>query len=176
MRNPAGSALFLVLLFTSLASFGQASADESDELSPIETGQSPTAKPASVPATVDTICNALAAPATATWRGLSDPFDPLESIAQSAKLLRDLRREFGNLGLAAAAYNAGFGRVRDWLAGRRGLPKETDAYVRIVTGYSPEQWAGPSAGMGEMKSENPVPCGEIAAFVARAPPPASKPT
>ena len=44
-------------------------------------------------------------PATATWRGLSDPFDPLEAIAQSAKLLRDLRSEFGNLGLAAAAYN-----------------------------------------------------------------------
>src|SRR5215472_11263015 len=41
-------------------------------------------------------------PATATWRGLSNPFDPLEAIAESAKLLRDLRREFGNLGLAAA--------------------------------------------------------------------------
>jgi soluble lytic murein transglycosylase-like protein len=64
-------------------------------------------------------------PATARWRGLADPFDPLEAIAQSAKLLRDLRREFGNLGLAAAAYNAGPGRVRDWLAGRRGLPRET---------------------------------------------------
>ena len=116
-------------------------------------------------------------PATATWRGLSNPFDPLEAIAESAKLLRDLRREFGNLGLAAAAYNAGSGRVRDWLAGRRALPRETTAYVRIVTGYSPEQWAGPSAGMGEMQSEKPpVPCGEIAALVARAPPPASKPT
>src|SRR5262245_34381328 len=59
-------------------------------------------------------------PATASWRGLSDPFDPLEAIAKSAELLRDLGREFGNLGLAAAAYNAGSGRVRDWLAGRRG--------------------------------------------------------
>ena len=36
---------------------------------------------------------------------------PLEAIAESAKLLRDLRREFGNLGLAAA-YNAGSGRAR----------------------------------------------------------------
>ena len=35
--------------------------------------------------------------ASAAWRGLSDPFDPLEAIAKSAKLLRDLRREFGNL-------------------------------------------------------------------------------
>jgi hypothetical protein len=40
-------------------------------------------------------------PATASWRGLADPFDPIEAIAKSAKLLHDLRREFGNLGLAA---------------------------------------------------------------------------
>jgi transglycosylase-like protein with SLT domain len=113
-------------------------------------------------------------PATANWRGLSNPFDPLEAIAQSAKLLRDLRREFGNLGLAAAAYNAGSGRVRDWLAGRRALPGETSAYVRIVTGYSPEQWAGASGGIGEMQSEKPVPCREMPGFVARTP--ESKPT
>src|SRR5262249_49140612 len=37
-------------------------------------------------------------PATASSRGLSNPFDPLEAIAQSARLLRDLRRDFGNLG------------------------------------------------------------------------------
>ena len=114
-------------------------------------------------------------PATANWRGLSNPFDPLEAIAQSAKLLRDLRREFGNLGLAAAAYNTGSGRVRDWLAGRRALPAETSTYVRIVTGYSPEQWIGARAGIGEMQSEMPIPCHEIAGLVARIPPPASKP-
>src|SRR5258708_8382105 len=56
-------------------------------------------------------------PATANWRGLSNPFDPLEAIAESAKLLRDLRREFRNLGPAAAAYNAGSGRVRGCLPG-----------------------------------------------------------
>ncbi len=115
-------------------------------------------------------------PATANRRGLSNPFDPLEAVAQSAKLLRDLRREFGNLGLAAAAYNAGSGRVRDWLAGRRALPGETSAYVRIVTGHSPEQWAGASAGIGEMQSERPAPCREIAGFIARTPPSADKPT
>ena len=84
-------------------------------------------------------------PATASWRGLADPFDPVEAIAKSAKLLRDLRRDFGNLGLAAAAYNAGPGRVRDWLAGRRGLPRETRAYVSLVTGQSAEQWTGVQA-------------------------------
>src|ERR1700757_2786930 len=66
-------------------------------------------------------------PATANRRGLADPFDPLEAIAQSARLLRDLHREFGNLGLAAAAYNAGSGRVHDWLAGRQALSRGKSA-------------------------------------------------
>ena len=115
-------------------------------------------------------------PATASRRGLSNPFDPLEAIAESARLLRDLRREFGNLGLAAAAYNAGSGRVHDWLAGRGALPAETTAYVRIVTGYSPGQWTGAGPGIGEMQSQMPVPCREFAALAARTPPPASRPT
>src|ERR1700730_13364175 len=115
-------------------------------------------------------------PATANWRGLSNPFDPLEAIAESAKLLRDLRREFGNLGLAAAAYNAGSGRVHDWLAGRRELPGGARASGGNVAGYSPEQWAGGSAGVGEMQSETPVPCRELAALAARLPSPESKPT
>jgi Transglycosylase SLT domain len=114
-------------------------------------------------------------PATASWRGLSDPFDPLEAIPKSAKLLRDLRREFGNLGLAAAAYNAGSGRVRDWLAGRRGLPRETSAYVRIVTGRSPEQWASGKADAGDTRLANTVSCTQTAALVARAPGLAVKP-
>jgi soluble lytic murein transglycosylase-like protein len=80
-------------------------------------------------------------PATARLRGLENPFDPLEAIAKSAELLRDLRREFGNLGFAAAAYNAGPQRVRDWLAGKRTLPSETRTYVRIVTGHSAQEWA-----------------------------------
>jgi len=119
-------------------------------------------------------------PATATWRGLSNPFDPLESIAKSAALLRDLRRDFGNLGLAAAAYNAGPGRVREWLAGRRALPRETIAYVRIVTGRSAEQWAGRNAETGDTQAApaviaNTIPCTEIAGLVAHAPVLALKP-
>jgi hypothetical protein len=108
-------------------------------------------------------------PATATWRGLSDPFDPIEAIAKSAKLLRDLRLEFGNLGLAAAAYNAGSGRVRDWLAGRRGLPGETNAYVRIITGRLPEQWAGGKVDARDTPAADTLPCMEIASLVARTP-------
>jgi hypothetical protein len=81
-------------------------------------------------------------PGTARQRGLEDSFDPGQAIPKSAELLRDLNREFGNLGLAAAAYNAGSGRVHDWLAGRKPLPGETVAYVRLVTGHSTEEWAG----------------------------------
>ena len=45
-------------------------------------------------------------PGTAEERGLDDPFEPKAAIMHSASLLADLRREFGNFGLAAAAYNA----------------------------------------------------------------------
>src|SRR5215467_9871332 len=79
-------------------------------------------------------------PMTAAERLLRDPFDPAEALPNSAKFLRDLTEQFGNLGLAAAAYNAGPTRVRDWLAGRRTLPSETQAYVRIVTGRRAEEW------------------------------------
>jgi soluble lytic murein transglycosylase-like protein len=50
-------------------------------------------------------------PQTASWHGLADPFDPVEALRHSANYLRELRDQFGNLGLAAAAYNAGPGRV-----------------------------------------------------------------
>ena len=68
-------------------------------------------------------------PRTAAERGLLDPFDPVQALPKSAEFLRELRRQFGNLGLAAAAYNAGPQRVRDWLAGKRTLPAETRSYV-----------------------------------------------
>lgn len=79
-------------------------------------------------------------PGTARWRGLSDPFEPKQALDESARWLSELRALFGNLGLAAAAYNAGPQRVKDWMAGRGNLPGETRAYVRIVTGRSPEAW------------------------------------
>jgi hypothetical protein len=81
-------------------------------------------------------------PQTAAMRGLANAFEPLEALRESASYLRELRTTFrGNLGLAAAAYNAGPDQVEAWLAGRRSLPAETQAYVRIVTGYSAEGWA-----------------------------------
>jgi hypothetical protein len=79
-------------------------------------------------------------PSTAQWRGLNDPLDSSQAIRHSARWLSELRREFGNLGLAAAAYNAGPRRVRDWLANKGPLPDETRAYVRAITGRPAEQW------------------------------------
>jgi hypothetical protein len=60
-------------------------------------------------------------------------------------------------------------RVRDWLAGRRGLPRETDAYVRLVTGQTGERWARVQAGPAEMQFAGKVPCQQIAGLVARQP-------
>jgi Transglycosylase SLT domain len=61
-------------------------------------------------------------PETARSVGLDNPFDPLQAIAASARLLRDLVTKFGNLGLAAAAYNAGPRRINDWLVRKGKLP------------------------------------------------------
>lgn len=79
-------------------------------------------------------------PETAAEVGLDDPFDPMKALPASAKLLRKLRDDFGNLGLAAAAYNAGSGRIQKWLARESELPRETRDYVRIITGTKAEDW------------------------------------
>jgi membrane-bound lytic murein transglycosylase MltF len=80
-------------------------------------------------------------PGTAVERGLLDPFNPVEALTQAAAFLSQLRGEFGNLGLAAAAYNAGPARIQGWLAGTRSMPAETRAYVEAITGRSVEDWA-----------------------------------
>jgi hypothetical protein len=117
-------------------------------------------------------------PETARLSGLENPFDPFEAIAKSSRLLRGLRDEFGNLGLAAAAYNAGSGRVRDWLGGRRPLPQETRAYVQVVTGRTVEEWAGSPANPAALlplPSLDSVPCNEPGAGTIRPRPDAVSP-
>lgn len=79
-------------------------------------------------------------PQTAVEVGLKNPFDPLQAIPASARFLRKLHDQFGNLGLAAAAYNAGGGRIEKWLSRRSTLPKETRNYVKIITGHKAEDW------------------------------------
>jgi hypothetical protein len=79
-------------------------------------------------------------PGTARLRGLRDPFNPAEAILASADYLKDLEREFGSLGLAAVAYNAGEARAEQFLSGNPFLPRETRAYVVAITGHAAEAW------------------------------------
>lgn len=79
-------------------------------------------------------------PGTARLRGLDDPFDTTKALAASAAYLAELKTTFGNLGHAAAAYNAGEERARRWIAGDGGLPYETQDYVLSITGHSAEDW------------------------------------
>lgn len=86
-------------------------------------------------------------PATARLRGLDNPFDPAEAMARSAEYLRFLELKFGNLGLAAAAYNGGEGRIGRYVANGGGaLPAETRAYVMIITGHPVDQWLAGNVG------------------------------
>ena len=85
-------------------------------------------------------------PGTAAERGLNEAFNPVEALPKSGEFLAELRDQFGNLGLAAAAYNAGPQRVRDFVAGLRSLPLETRNYVRAITGRPVEFWANSPEG------------------------------
>ena len=105
-------------------------------------------------------------PSTADYRGLADPFDPIEALKNSASYLHDLKTQFGNLGLAAAAYNAGPARVGAFLAGRRPLPGETRNYVAIVTGWTADDWASPSPPQTpETTIPQGVPCTRLANLI-----------
>jgi hypothetical protein len=100
-------------------------------------------------------------PGTASERRLEDPFDPEQAIPEAGRFLADLVRQFGNIGLAAAAYNGGPSRVAKWLVGTGGLPAETRNYVFAITAKSVDEWVGqgsdaaaipPSAGCIEVAS------------------------
>src|SRR5215472_1415228 len=105
-------------------------------------------------------------PATSDYRGLVDPFDPIEALEHSARYLRDLKARFGNLGLAAAAYNAGPGRVSAWLNNHRPLPGETRNYVAIITGWTADEWASPNPPKtSETTIPQGVPCTRLANLI-----------
>jgi soluble lytic murein transglycosylase-like protein len=101
-------------------------------------------------------------PKVAAAMGLEDPFDARAAIPTSAQLLRTLYRTFGNLGLAAAAYNAGPKRIQDWLARRGKLPDETRNYVLAITGHAPEKWTVESSLELPLDLPRRAPCDGIA--------------
>jgi soluble lytic murein transglycosylase-like protein len=109
-------------------------------------------------------------PGTANERRLLDPFDPVQALPKSAEFLSELRSQFGNLGLAAAAYNAGPRRVQEWLAGSGSMPQETRHYVSSITGASVEEWQ--TAGRGGRISDRAAAhttCQDLMALLKRAP-------
>ena len=114
-------------------------------------------------------------PGTANERRLLDPFDPVQALPKSAEFLNELRNQFGNLGLAAAAYNAGPRRVQEWLTGSGYMPQETRNYVIAITGTSVDDWAGAAKnGNKNGKTLDRAPassCRELMALLKRAPNP-----
>src|SRR5258707_14353971 len=84
-------------------------------------------------------------------------------------------QQSGNLGLAAAAYNAGPRRVQEWLAGSGYMPQETRNYVIAITGASVDDWASAAKnGNKNGKTLDRAPtssCRELMALLKRAPNP-----
>ena len=108
-------------------------------------------------------------PGTANERRLLDPFDPVQALPKSAEFLNELRSQFGNLGLAAAAYNAGPRRVQEWLAGTGPMPLETRNYVVAITGTTVDDWAT-SGKNGKTPDRAPsTSCRGLMALLKRAP-------
>jgi len=73
--------------------------------------------------------------ATARGLGVTDPFDPAQSLDGGARFLSSLMKQFhGDQSLALAAYNAGPGAVQKY----GGIPpyQETQRYVPKVLGYA----------------------------------------
>ncbi len=106
-------------------------------------------------------------PETAVDHGVINPFEPIHALFSAGKLLRKLKAQYGNLGLAAAAYNAGPQRVNAWLAEHRTLPGETRAYVVRITGQPADRWMTGELANDPQAAVLPAraPCAEVAAEV-----------
>ena len=73
-------------------------------------------------------------PATASYLGVEDAFDPEQNIMGGAKYLSSLLKTYdGDVTLALAAYNAGSGNVKKY----GGVPpfKETQNYIKKISGF-----------------------------------------
>jgi Transglycosylase SLT domain/SPOR domain len=110
-------------------------------------------------------------PGTASERRLLDPFDPVQALPKSAEFLNELRNQFGNLGLAAAAYNAGPRRVQEWLAGSGPMPQETRNYVVAITGSTVDAWAKAGSNTKLIDHAPTTSCRQLIALLRRAPNP-----
>ncbi|MPT48331.1 MAG: lytic transglycosylase domain-containing protein [Sphingobium sp.] len=91
----------------------------------------------------------------ATWASLRarhrlghDPYDPRDNIMAGAAYLRAMWDRYGNVAAMLAAYNAGPGRMDDYMSRGRSLPAETHAYLAklapIIGGASDPQLRAPA--------------------------------
>lgn len=80
-------------------------------------------------------------PYTAKERGLADAFNIELALPASASFLKELHGNFGNWGLAAAAYNAGPTRLANWMKNGGFLPLETENYVLSITGRTVDDFS-----------------------------------
>ena len=71
-----------------------------------------------------------------------DPYDPHENILAGTAYMRELYDAYGCPAFLAA-YNAGPGRLDDYLTRNKGLPQETRHYVAVIApgiiGYQPQR-------------------------------------
>jgi hypothetical protein len=104
-------------------------------------------------------------------RRLLDPFDPVQALPKAAEFLAALRLQFGNLGLAAAAYHLGPERVQAWLAGTGAMPPETRNYVIALTGTSVDDWVRAGKGARLREAAALQSCHEVIALFKTAPNP-----
>lgn len=109
-------------------------------------------------------------PGTAKMRGLANSFDITQAIPASAKYLAEMKTTYGNLGLAAAAYNAGENRVSRWLSSGGFLPMETESYVFDIMGepvdkFTDTSYAGTSQPL-DPKASFAVACRRLPAIMS----------
>gem|GEM_PF-336180 len=105
-------------------------------------------------------------PDTARIRKLDDPFNPAKAIHASADYLRFLIDGFGNMGLAAVAYNGGERRAANFNKGANVLPFETQDYVEAITGHNAWKWRDDPPAQVDVRLDKDKPFGEACVHLA----------
>lgn len=88
-----------------------------------------------------------------------NPFDPTQAIPAAREYILQLLREFGNIPLALAAYNAGPGNIEKYKLGQYTLKPETVDYVDKLAGVH----LSPNTTIHVHGNDDPVATGRVVA-------------